>query len=713
MSQHNIIYIGGFGRSGSTLLERVLGHNKNIIPTGELSKLSRIDTGPLEDSYDGLSSFWKNVLSELGWSKNERLKAKDLQDRVESAWSLFTLPHERTIRKYERRQSRIFNAIHQAAGKENAWIIDSSKTAHRQALRPFRLRRIANVKMIHLVRSGPSCMHSLAKNGSNRKLAAGQDPTVKHPYLHAAFGWGLANTAAALFPDTPSPENKSGEASRPENPGYNRDIYQYLQINYEEFVKNPERILDLISEFLEVDLSAEKKMAANGIAFPPVDQISGNRLKTEENLKIDPAHLKKPRVAKFAKGLFHLANTPTHLLLKASRAAAEPNDFDPRDKPVFLITSYRAFSVARSRLPIIRDMAKRGYRVVVVASPDDGVNEIADAGGIVEPVDFESGTLGTMQDLKVFLKLLGIYQKYDPVLVNNFNPKAVALSSVISYLFPKAKVVNTITGLGQKYVADGSRPGFLANLGYRVSFVRSSRVIFQNGDDLYEICGRQKILSPEKATIIESSGVDTQEFRPAEEKHDPPTVIMVSRLVKSKGVGDFVSAAASILALCPHVQLLLAGELSENHPDGVNREYIEQLVRPAGITYLGFRSDVGELVQKSSVLVHPQRYREGVPRTVLEAQSMAVPVVTTNTPGCWTACKHEETGIVVPPKDPGMLADAIIYLLQNPDTAQEMGENGRRFVQNKFDIHAVCDKYIRTYQNVGAVQNNDKMMTGT
>ena len=257
----NIVYIAGYGRSGSTLLERLLASSVEVIATGEFCNVAQVYASS-ECCSCGVKasdcSQWRSFFSSFA----EVLpKYDEGRRRIESAWGIL-LPS----RKHNELVSKQFRAL---SREHNSHILDSSKTTRLSIRRPFVLANTNHLKMIHLVKDGRVCLISNIK-GSNRKLAKGEnDVTYRWPFLKTLLAWPIANVAAEIFGLL--------------NPN------RYIRVRFEDFIASPFETLEKIEQFLEVDLSQSKKIVSENQEIPIAHQIAGNRIAKQRHIKLNAA----------------------------------------------------------------------------------------------------------------------------------------------------------------------------------------------------------------------------------------------------------------------------------------------------------------------------------------------------------------------------------------------------------------------------------------
>ncbi len=232
---------------------------------------------------------------------------------------------------------------------------------------------------------------------------------------------------------------------------------------------------------------------------------------------------------------------------------------------------------------------------------------------------------------------------------------------------------------------------------YRFTSKNAKRIVFQNSDDLnYFVL--KGIIPKKKTTLIKGSGINTHEFRPIPKNKvliknlnidEKPVVLMVARVIKDKGVQEYIKAAE---ILKDRANFLYAGDIDRGNKNSFMPDW-------KNVKYLGFRTDMKELISICDVFVLPS-YREGIPRTLLEAASMAKPIVTTNSVGCREIVQDGKNGFLVPIKDHISLAKKINTLINNVELRKQFGISGREKVLKEFDIKIIVNEYIKVYEEI-------------
>lgn len=339
------------------------------------------------------------------------------------------------------------------------------------------------------------------------------------------------------------------------------------------------------------------------------------------------------------------------------------------------------------RLPLARYLRDQGYEVVFVAPQDTYSKDLAAEGFHFIPLGMNRRSLNPLRELLTLISLWKIYRDEKPSVCHHFTIKCVLYGTIASKLAGVKAVVNAITGLGHAFIGNGRlhkivRP-FLRFVYRRILTARRVQVIFQNGDDFSEFQSRNMII-PEKATIIRGSGINLKRFMPRPGKLDGapcPTVLLASRLIREKGVVEFVEAARQLRNRGLQARFCLAGRVDPGNPSSVSEEMLGEWCAEGAIDYLGHTDQIEDFLKVATLVTLPS-YREGTPRILLEAAAMGKPIVTTDVPGCREVVKHGVSGLLVPARDPKALADAIENLITNREKMAEYGANARRLVQD-------------------------------
>lgn len=370
----------------------------------------------------------------------------------------------------------------------------------------------------------------------------------------------------------------------------------------------------------------------------------------------------------------------------------------PRPKLLFLVTVDWFFcSHFLARAIAAKDA---GYEVVVLTSVSAHGRVIEAAGLRLIHTSMARKSLNPFATLVELIRVWRIYRRERPALVHHIALKPIVVGGLAARLGRVRHVVNAVVGGG--YVFTSGRPAvrllrpFLRAALSAVLNPPGSRVVFENGDDLAEFV-RAGQVSKEDAVLIRGAGVDPARYRPGGRVNEVPVVVLVARLLWDKGIAEFVEAARRLRAEGVSGRFVIVGE-----PDPDNRACIDSATlarwRTDGAVELwGFRSDIPDVLAQASIACLPS-YREGLPKSLLEAMAASLPCVTTNVPGCREAVRDGDNGLLVPARDAGALSDALKRLLLDPALCDAMGRRGRQRVESEFASAKVVAQTLSMYE---------------
>lgn len=366
---------------------------------------------------------------------------------------------------------------------------------------------------------------------------------------------------------------------------------------------------------------------------------------------------------------------------------------------LFLVVNVDWFFLSH-RLPIALAAKKRGYEVTIFTIDTGRKKEIESFG--FRCVSLPTSRSGTRvwEELKVIHLLYKYYKNERPDIVHHVAVKAVTYGSIAAKLTNVPKVVNALSGLGFLFInADQNKILHnILNLVFRYSFNNANiTFILQNNDD-FKMIQNMNLLKKHQIKLIKGSGVDLSLFSFHEEVESQRLkVVLPSRMLWDKGVGEFVEAAKLLYAKYGgYVDFILAGESDMENKSGISSSQLEEWTRTKYVTWVGFQKDVYSFLSRSHIVVLPS-YREGLPKSLIEACAVGRPIVTTDVPGCREVVKHEINGFLVPVKDPKSLAIAIEKLIIDKNLRVKMGMAGREIAEREFSIESVLEKTFEIY----------------
>jgi len=340
----------------------------------------------------------------------------------------------------------------------------------------------------------------------------------------------------------------------------------------------------------------------------------------------------------------------------------------------------------------------------VVTRVKDHGETIEAAGAELVPTRLRRGFRNPVSEFLGLINLVRIYQRRKPDLVHHVTPKSSLFGSFAAWLTGVPGVVNALAGLGYLFASRGLTARILrpaVSLAFRFLLGRGrSRVIVQNEDDLAffsDVIG----IDSEKVVLIRGSGVDISEFRPG---NSLPTekirVCLVARMIWEKGIRETVAAARKMMARRDDIEFILVGASDTESPSGVPEEDLRAWHEEGIITWLGHVDDVASLLTSCHVALLPTYYKEGFPKSLLEAAACGLPVVATDVTGCRDICRDGVNGLLIPPRDTDAIVEAVMRLADEPDLRVRFGQESRRLVETRFSEEIVVEQTMALYRAV-------------
>ena len=359
-----------------------------------------------------------------------------------------------------------------------------------------------------------------------------------------------------------------------------------------------------------------------------------------------------------------------------------------------LIISSHAPSLINFRLPLIKELLRKGNKVSIVTTKNKFTlnlkNQLIHLGVNINIFSLSRSRLNPFLEYKSFREIRNIIQNCKPDIVLAYTAKPVIYTGIILKNFPKISYYPLITGLGYAFTSNNSfKRTILKNLMtilYKEGLKSAAKVIFQNKDD-QNLFNKLKILKKNSSRVVNGTGVDLKSY-PYSLLPSKPIFLMISRLLVDKGVREYVQAAKIVRSYFPKTIFQLAGYLDEN-PSGINQNELNLWIKQGNIKYLGEIDTVQTILKSCRYFVLPS-YREGTPRSTLEALSTGRPVITTDVPGCRETVIHKKNGLLVPPQNAKALANAMITLLKEKDKKiNNMAKESYLIANKKFKIQKV------------------------
>ncbi|RYU80252.1 glycosyltransferase family 4 protein [Hymenobacter persicinus] len=360
-----------------------------------------------------------------------------------------------------------------------------------------------------------------------------------------------------------------------------------------------------------------------------------------------------------------------------------------------------SWNIWNFRGSLVRALQAAGHEVLAIAPPDDYSARLeTELGCRYVPILMENKGTNPVKDALLTRRFYDIYRREKPDVVLHYTIKPNIYGTLAAKL-AGIPSVNNVSGLGTVFIIKNFVSKVALGL-YRFAFQFPRRVFFQNGDDR-QLFLDHGLLKRDITDLLPGSGIDTTKFQPAPtfERHQPFTFLMIARVLYEKGVEEYFEAARRVREAVPGTRVQLLGGIDESGNIGVKRAVFEQWLQAGHVEYLGTSDNVAAHIRQADCIVLPS-YREGTPKTLLEAAAMGKPIVTTDVPGCRETVVDGQNGLLCQVRDAADLAAKMLQVLRLDDAQLEaMGRAGRQLAETKFDERIVLNKYLRIVEEIG------------
>ena len=377
------------------------------------------------------------------------------------------------------------------------------------------------------------------------------------------------------------------------------------------------------------------------------------------------------------------------------------NNKEVEMKKLFIIVNVDWFFLSH-RLPVALAAQKAGWDVTIVTADTGKLKDISDKGLKVIDLPMSRSGMNIFQELGTLRFLTRLYKKEKPDVVHHVGMKTI-LWGTLAAKFAKVKgVVNAVSGLGGFFAEDNK--GMLAKVMPKVlrysHHVQKLLVIFQNHED-EAMYVKKGIITKEQARFIKGSGVDLKEFCYTPEPVDGKVnVILTARMIVEKGVFLLTEAAERLRSGYEgKAEFWLVGGL-DDHPGAITKEQLDAACDGKYIKWLGYRTDVKELLQSSHIVAFPSYYMEGLPKSLIEATAIGRPIITTQSIGCKDTVDDGANGYLIPTKDVDALVEKLRLLIDNADLRQKMGKAAREKAEKEFSLDVVIERHLNIYNEL-------------
>ena len=369
---------------------------------------------------------------------------------------------------------------------------------------------------------------------------------------------------------------------------------------------------------------------------------------------------------------------------------------------ILFVVNAHAFT-ASHRLPLLKAVTNLGFKVEAVAPKGSPASQrLSSEGFIVHPISLSRRGLRVWEEWYSIRELVQLYRRLKPDLIHHATIKPVIYGSIAARSAGRPAIVNAITGLGSVYTSKNLKSRTLricvdAMYRYALNY-NPQRIIFQNRDD-WTVLQKTGAVLTGQATLIPGSGVDVNHFVPTSEPDGRPIVALPARLIRDKGIDEFLAASRLLQDHQTNPRFVIIGGLDPGNPSAVTEGELQLWKREGTVEFWGQQDDMRDIYSKCNIVVLPS-YREGLPKVLLEAGASGRPVVTTDVPGCRDVVVDGETGFIVPVRDPQALADRISKLLIDSKLRKSMGLAGRVRVEQNFSTERVITETLAIYDSL-------------
>ncbi|MDQ3079826.1 MAG: glycosyltransferase family 4 protein [Pseudomonadota bacterium] len=360
------------------------------------------------------------------------------------------------------------------------------------------------------------------------------------------------------------------------------------------------------------------------------------------------------------------------------------------------IAANTSWNLVNFRGNIITALIERGFHVVAIAPEDGFTGQLKRMGVEFHALEFRSSAISPPQDAWLFLRYLGLLRTVRPVAFLGFTIKPNIYGSLAARVLG-IPAINNVSGLGTAFIKRNLITRIATNL-YRQAFRRSATVFFQNDEDR-AVFVAARIVDAERTRLLPGSGIDLERFQPVIEGDGlsagrPFVFLLIARLLWDKGAQEYVDAARIVKQKYAVTRFQILGFSDVDNRTAVPRATLDRWISEGLIEHLGAADDVRPYIAAADCIVLPS-YREGLPRSLLEASAMARPIVATNVPGVRDVVEDKVTGLLCTPRDAQSLAEAMIAMIEMPSGGRNaMGQAGRAKVEREFAISRVTDCYL-------------------
>lgn len=366
------------------------------------------------------------------------------------------------------------------------------------------------------------------------------------------------------------------------------------------------------------------------------------------------------------------------------------------------------------RIDLARAAMAEGYKVSLIAASSSEENRVKiEASGVdFIPVELSRQGMNPRYEMKTLLSLRRKYKKIRPNVIHHDTPKPVIYGTLAAWEQRRCGVVNTVTGLGSMFTNLHKGSGVQSLIGrmYQTA-LRNPRcvTVFENPDDR-ELFLKLGWVSQDRHALVRGAGVDTDRFCDMAEPPGAVTVVMPARLLLDKGAKEYALAGKILKERGCEIRLAMVGDIDEGNPSSISQEQLDAWTQAGWVEAWGYQSDMPQVLRKAHIVCLPS-YREGLPKALIEGAAAGRALVASDVTGCREICLPEVTGLLVPPRDPVSLADALERLVNSPELRKSLGARGRALVLEHFSMKRVSDAFLEAYERSFALAHRRRHTT--
>jgi glycosyltransferase involved in cell wall biosynthesis len=356
-----------------------------------------------------------------------------------------------------------------------------------------------------------------------------------------------------------------------------------------------------------------------------------------------------------------------------------------------------SWNVYNFRLNLLKSLQKDGYHIVVIAPHDNYTKLLIKEGFEFHHLNLDNDSTNTTKELKLFFHLLSLYRKTDPDVILHYTIKPNIYGNMAAAFLGKS-TINNISGLGTVFLND-KLSSKIARMLYKLTLKFSGKVFFQNKRDK-QLFIDNHIVKHDIVDLIPGSGIDTDYFTPIPFEPEKITFLFIGRLIRDKGIEEYIEAIKIVKKTYKDVRFQIIGSIYEKNPTSITQVTLNRWIYQGLVEYENHTDNIKEYISKASVVVLPS-YREGLSRSLLEASSMAKPMVTTDVAGCSDIVDDGFNGFLCKAKDASSLADAMMKMIKLSDEQRAiLGNNAREKALKNFSQDIIIRKYKETIKEL-------------